>query len=272
MLRYLPIALTGVFIFSAAVFNGLSTDRWSGANQKALKYVKVVEALPMRIGDWVGEDGEVDEKTQRAAGAIGYVKRFYRNEKTNETVDVWMIVGHAHAVCRHTPNVCYPSDGYRREQKETHYDLPCGPDGEKLRCWTGLFYKEIAGVESIPRVYWMWCDPRIEGPMLWQAPGHHVVDSRYQFGSSKALFKLYFTTSASSTDETPQESIANQFATEFIPVVNDLLVKAKAGELELPEGVESKFDGQPIKPLTADEIKRQREERRERLRGDEQLQ
>ncbi len=244
MLRYLPIGIVATVIAAATVYNGAVTERWSGGvNKRTVIYAEALKALPTEIGDWQAEDYAVDNKTLRTAGAVGHISRSYKNQRTNEQVQIWLIVGHGHGIVKHTPDICYPSDGYRHRQKSAHYEMPV--EGEKtMKCWTSLFTKVVEVQELKTRVFWMWYDPRDEGSPQWRAPGHHVKDARFTFGGAKTLFKLYLTTSAASEVETPKESVANTFAQEFVPVLNELLLSVKSGEYQ-PTGASDQAPATP---------------------------
>lgn len=248
MTRYLPLGLSAVVILAAAIFNGFTTERWTGGvNEQTLRFARSLELLPMQIGLWQGADEEVDEDVQRVAGAEGYLSRVYKNEETGDIVRVWLIVGHGSSIVRHTPDVCYGTAGFRPEKPQTeHYEMPV--EGEKpIEAWTNVFYSNRGGQDIYNRVFWMWYDPRVEGPVTWDAPGHHVSDARYRFGASRSLFKMYFTTllDPKNSQEQPPENVANKFAQEFVPVLNDLLLKAKRGEIELPADQQAEVEESP---------------------------
>ena len=252
MLRYVPVAIAAVLIVGATVFNGITTERWTGGvSERTLRFAAALDQLPMQIGPWEGTDLEVDEKIQRVAGAVGKLSREYRNVETGEQVGVWLIVGHGSMIVRHTPDVCYRTAGFRPDQGLNHYKMPVEGE-EPMTCWTDVFYKSNGMSEAYTRVFWMWYDPRIEGPVKWDAPGHEVKDARYRFGACKSLFKLYLRTQLTkdSSDIQPSEDLANKFAQDFMPALNDLLLKARSGELELPASDEA--EAEPAADTVAD--------------------
>ncbi|MEM9186267.1 MAG: exosortase-associated EpsI family protein [Planctomycetota bacterium] len=233
MLRYTPPIAIGVALLGAALFNGYATDRWSGGNSKAELCSDYLKLVPMTVGPWEGEDQvEVDDRIRRVAGMVGDpVSRRYTNQATDEVVDVWLIVGPGSNMIRHTPNVCMPSANFKPEEKaDTHYVMPVEGQ-EPLTTWTNLFSRPTdTGRVARARVFWMWCRPTPGGLVVWDAPGEHVSDARYRFGSAKALFKMYFTAYPSRPGAVADESVANEFAQHFVPELNALIARAARGE------------------------------------------
>ncbi|MEM6329283.1 MAG: exosortase-associated EpsI family protein [Planctomycetota bacterium] len=235
MLRFAPVAIAVVGILSAAVVNGFVTERWTGkASKQTRAYAACIQNLPIDFGPWRGTDQEVDAKTQKVAGAVGYLSRTYRHADTGEEVQVWLINGHASEIVRHTPEICYTSSSFRKAQPENHFEIPID-DTQSIKSWTALFHKNIGGMDVMTRVFWMWHDPRMDGPIRWEGPGHHVRDARHKYGGAKSLMKLYFTTAAASTDEPPQQSNALGFAKDFVPMLNQELMRVKNGDFSLAE-------------------------------------
>src|SRR5690606_10876401 len=112
-MRYLPYVLAVVVLAGFTAYQGILTDRWR-ENVEAKECAQLLEAIPHTIGDWVGVDEEVPQEVLQTAGAEGYVSRLYKNSKTNQVVKVWLIVGHSFNIWRHTPTVCYRSQGFEQ--------------------------------------------------------------------------------------------------------------------------------------------------------------
>lgn len=223
MIRYLPIIIAVVAIGAVTVFNGSITDRWSGGiNAKAEACARYLDAVPMNIGEWEGKDQEVGQREQFVSGAVGFVSRRYTRRGTDDFINVWMIVGHSAVIVQHTPDICYKASGYHGLQKENHFAFKV-EDQPEANFWTNIFHRREAARDYLLRVFWAWHLPKESGPVEWQSPGEKVSDARYKYASAKALFKLYFTTVARSSDEAPEDSLANEFAKVFLPEVNKIL-------------------------------------------------
>ena len=82
------------------------------------------------------------------------------------------------------------------------------------------------------RVFWSWNHPDHK---RWEAPDNQ----RRTYGNSRALYKLYFTSTVMKGEETIEESTAVGFAKQMVPWINAALFGA-----ETPEGLVSPELGQ----------------------------
>ena len=170
------------------------TDRLSGTNVSAEQRAELLKLVPKNFGDWHGDDKPVDPMVQKAAGALGMaVSRDYRNARTGERVELWLIVGHARDISFHTPDVCYPASGFEARARENSL-YPLVMQGmPETPFWTNTFFKEdeLTG-RTLKRVFWSWYNPESsdnKGKVVWEAP----PNPRWHFGNTRALYKMYFT-------------------------------------------------------------------------------
>jgi hypothetical protein len=225
MTRYLPIVLGVLVIVGLTIPQIQMSDRFSGSNVSAEQRAELLKKIPKKIGDWQGEDMEIDETVRKTAGAVGAVSRVYRNSRTGEKVDLWLIVGHGRVISAHTPNICYRASGFEMRAPENSL-YPMQVDGEReAPFWTNTFFKEdILTKRSMIRVFWSWYNTEDEdhkGEVVWEAP----PNARYYFGNTRALYKMYFTSQMKDPLETADESACLRFAKDFLPVVNDALAE-----------------------------------------------
>src|SRR5690606_21684168 len=112
----------------------------------------------------------VKDETLEVAGAVNHVSRTYENpENPSERVDVWLIVGHARDIGRHTPDVCYPSQGFAQDGDKMKQSID-PRDDEPATFFTARFRREnMPGAST--RVFWAW--NANESPEdAWEAPGN----------------------------------------------------------------------------------------------------
>jgi len=222
--RYLPILLGVLLIVGLTIQQVRMTDRLSGSNVSAEERAELLSSVPKDFGDWHGEDKAVDPTVQKVAGAIGAVSRDYRNSRTGERVNLWLIVGHSRDFAFHTPDVCYRGSGFDARGKENSlYPLVMQgmPD---TPMWTNTFFKEDVTGRSLIRVFWTWYNPdsaENEGKIVWEAPSN----ARFHFGNSRALYKMYFTSEMRDPMETAEQSSALRFAKDFLPEVNKAMAE-----------------------------------------------
>jgi hypothetical protein len=212
----IPAILGGFLIVSLCLAEGLYLkDRWGTPGVEAEIMGERFKQVPKEIGDWKGEDLPVDEQVKKTAGAVKYVSRSYKNSETGAQVVLWLIVGHSRDICRHTPNICYPSAGFRQEgsQLRHHMDLESGKPAE---FYTGKFIKDDVHGRRAERVFWAWNHPDHN---KWEAPGNQ----RQHYGLSRALYKLYFTSNVLASESKAEDNIAAEFAELMLPEVDKAL-------------------------------------------------
>jgi hypothetical protein len=225
MTRYLPIVLGVLAIVGLTIPQIRMSDRFAGTNVSAEQRAELLKSIPRKIGDWQGEDMEIDETVRETAGAVGAVSRVYRNSRTGDKVDLWLIVGHGRVISAHTPNICYRASGFEMRAPENSL-YPMQVDGEReAPFWTNTFFKEdILTKRSMIRVFWSWYNTEEEahkGQVVWEAP----PNARWYFGNTRALYKMYFTSQMKDPLETADESACLRFAKDFLPVVNNALAE-----------------------------------------------
>jgi uncharacterized protein DUF3485 len=250
MTRFIPIVAGVLLLVGLTIVQIKMTDRMSGTNFTAEQRAQLLSMVPKEVGDWQGDDMPVDENVQKTAGAIGAVSRSYRNSRTGEKVDLWLIVGHARDVAFHTPDICYPASGFEARSKENSLypmvisGLPDAP------FWTNTFYREneLTGRRLI-RVFWSWYNPESsanEGKVVWEAPGN----ARWAFGNARALYKMYFTSEMHDPMETAEQSSCLRFAREFMPEVDKALAKVhnKLNPQAVGDSADKPIDTTPAGP------------------------
>lgn len=218
--------LGGVLIIGLSFYEGMYLkDRWGEPGAEAAEMGKRFEAVPKDIGNgaWIGEDMPVDDQNRKTAGAVKYVSRQYREEKSGREVRLWLIIGHSRDICRHTPNICYPYAGFRQESPQIRHEVPL--DGkDPAQFFTAKFIKENATGRIAERVFWSWNHP---DKNKWEAP----EDARGHYGLSRALYKVYFTSNVQPSEKTVDDNLAAEFAEVMIPEINKALFPESAANV-----------------------------------------
>jgi cell division septation protein DedD len=199
----------------------------SGTNVTAAQRAELLKNVPMNIGDWHGENMPIDEAVKKTAGAVGAVSRKYRNIRTNEVIDLWLIVGHGRAISYHTPDICYRASGFSaRAVDNSQYSMVLDDDSQ-IPFLTNTFFRDDITGRQLVRVFWSWYNTEAnEGKVVWEAP----QNARWYFGNTRALYKMYFTSAMRDQSETAEQSPCVQFAKEFLPVVDKALSVVYGGE------------------------------------------
>ena len=227
MVRYSPIIVAVLLIVGLTIIEVNMTDRLAGTNVSAEQRAELLNKVPAAIGDWHGDDMPVDVNVRKTAGAVGAVQREYHNVRTGEKVRLWLIVGHAREVSAHTPDICYPSQGFEARASENSVYPMVFPDQPKTDFLTNTFLRNNTSGQQLERVFWSWYNPMNkanEGKVVWEAPSN----ARWHFGNTRALYKMYFSSSMRDPKETAEQSACVRFAREFLPEVNKALSEVQS--------------------------------------------
>jgi hypothetical protein len=224
MTRYAPAIVGVLLIVALTVVQIRMTDRFSGANISAEDKAELLKNVPLNIGDWKGEDKPVDERIKDTAGAVGAVSRTYRNSRTGEVVDLWLIVGHGREISAHTPDICYRASGFTARAPENSEFVYVEEGRPNTPFLTNTFFREDVSGRQLVRVFWTWYDTENEAneeKVVWEAP----KNSRWHFGNTRALYKMYFTSAMRDPLETAEASPCLRFGREFLPQVEKALAQ-----------------------------------------------
>lgn len=228
MMRQIPIVLGLVALVGLTVCESMLTGRFQSSNVTEEQFASFLARVPQDIGDWHGKDLPVEDQVRETAGARGYVSRAYQNTVTGESVTVWLIVGHARDIVRHTPDICYPSSGFKKRSPENSRQSFIFEGQPQADFYTNTFTREDVLGRRFERVFWAWHKPNDEGTVRWQAP----KTVRWEFGNARSLYKLYFSSSMRDIKETTDQSPCVQFAEVFLPVVEKALLSSPANPAE----------------------------------------
>jgi hypothetical protein len=220
---YIPTAVAVVLIAALTWQEAKYSDRFNDSSITAAQFGQRFVNVPRVVGPWEGVDQAVSGEVLSVAGAVSHVNRTYVNVNTQEEVDLWLIVGHSRDVCRHTPDICYPSQGFAQIGSALKHVIKL-PDGEEATFNTSKFRNESSEGLRARRVYWAW-NGNDEEHQVWEAPDY----TKLHFGNNRALYKLYFTyTIPPRKDDDINDNPATEFAKLMIPRINAVLFPERA--------------------------------------------
>ena len=198
-MKYLPMSLCLGLIAISAIVHGATTHRW-GAMAGNDPRIAELHAEPIQLDDYefeiIPSDMPVMEKSIATC-------RSYRSVSRNQRVSVSIISGPPGAVSTHTPEVCYPSSGYKmvRDVKRESIELP---NGSTAHYYVAEFEKRTTTSVDRQRVRWAWMGSNGQ----WQAPDR----PRFAFLNVPDLAKIYIVTPESEENSSPEDStIVRQF-------------------------------------------------------------
>jgi hypothetical protein len=179
----LPLTLTAGLIVAGAAVHGAATYRWETL-APATGRADAVHAQAVSLSDYQSEEIpseiEINEKTRCTC-------RRYLSAMANIGAVVSITSGPPGAVATHTPDVCYPSSGYRTLGGPRRETIAL-PGGGEATCYVAEFEKKTATRTERQRVRWAWATA--DGQ--WDAPDHPRFTWRYM--SQPELYKLYVVT------------------------------------------------------------------------------
>lgn len=225
MTRIAPVVVGVILIIGLTVFQGIKADRWNESGADAAVFAAQLVNIPLAFGDWEGDDTDPgDRRELQVAGAVGHLTRKYRNTRTNEEVDLYIICGHSRDITMHTPDRCYPKAGFRQEKiRSEPYDIELAEGDAKF--YTNTFRKEdLQGIRNL-RIFWSWA---VDAETGWQAPDL----PRRAFAAKRAIYKMYMINFLPSQTGTAENSPCVEFGRQFLPTLNEALFAGLKEESE----------------------------------------
>ncbi|TVQ61642.1 MAG: exosortase-associated EpsI family protein [Phycisphaerales bacterium] len=115
------LALLGVLLIG-----GFQPRQIAGTDAYFLEVKTEIEAMPYRIGRWIGQDAEVQEAATMLLRPNKILQRRYVDPVTQQAVSVLVVhCGDARDMNGHYPPVCYPAHGWLM-QRRAQASVPVG--------------------------------------------------------------------------------------------------------------------------------------------------
>lgn len=203
MRRSLLLSGLGVLVVALhGLLHGWFSGRWSDTAEIQVSAARL-QQLPLRIGDWQGEDLQLDPKRQALAGIQGHVLRRYVHRRLGTSLSLLIVCGRHGPISVHTPDVCYRGAGFEMQTPAVRHTIPGAGQAE---FWRGDFRRHGDTVDQL-RIFWAWNDGR-----GWRAPDR----PRFAFGGAPVLFKLYVVQESSAVG-------GAEFLSTLLPVLDEVL-------------------------------------------------
>jgi len=223
MNRIIPIVVSVLLVVGVSSWQGHLSERWwPRTNQELDDFVANLKNVPLQIGDWESEGNKPEDEAMRKqldrAMVRGEVIRTYRNSKTGEEINLFLVCGTSRRLFEHTPMQCYPAQGYDMAEQPIEHPVPYAK-GEKKAVFAMTTFSKEHDQENSSHLQVFWSFTGINAK--WQGPS----TPKKEFGGTASLYKLYLVTIVQKeqwvTD--PTTSPCHYFAAELIPALEEVL-------------------------------------------------
>lgn len=112
----LNLILVGLLLGASGAYRYWRDYQFSALEARSRNAPFAMKEISPALGDWrmvEGAETTLDPRIARLAGSTDHIVRTYENESTGEKVTVLALYGPALLVFGHTPEICYPSTGYK---------------------------------------------------------------------------------------------------------------------------------------------------------------
>jgi hypothetical protein len=119
-LGWAPPALTAAILAAMFIIGGTAADEPSGGPEYRERVREAIDAIPYRIGAWVGVDIEPTPAAVRLLTPNRILQRRYVNPKTGGSISLLIVhCRDARDMLGHFPPVCYPAHGWKQVGTQT---------------------------------------------------------------------------------------------------------------------------------------------------------
>ena len=223
MSRWFAIPVAFVLIAASGIASGLWDNRWFVSNELAT-ISRRIDALPLDLGAWKGEDVDPDpDKTARLIrqGTVHALKtRVYSNIHTGQTVNILLATGRPGPISTHNPMTCVVGQGLMAQASDpADKTIEVPPLGTVHYTRCNIKNIAAAGRTEEWTIYWTWHSAK-----GWIATNN----PRLSFASYRALTKLYVTRSNTEfalgmAKESEDTDPALQFLKDCLPLIDQAL-------------------------------------------------
>jgi hypothetical protein len=208
-----PILVCLTLLLTLGAVHGIYTDRW-GPSGKLEEALAALPQVPMKFGDWTGEDVPYEADALTRAGIKGGVFRRFTNVRTRESISLLIVCGRGGPISVHTPDICYSAAGYQQLAPELRKEVE---NGENQKDWfyVARFGKPAAVVPVQLEIYWTWSRDGV----TWHAP----ENPRLSLARAPALYKLYVVREYAPKSRAEAAATSEKFLRQALPAIRQSL-------------------------------------------------
>lgn len=202
---FLVATIVGVAVtLITGVAAGYFSQRW-GPSGAIEAYATQLATMPRQFGDWqMIEEKEMSETAVQILKCQEYVNRVYRNETTGQQVSIAVTLGPTGPIAVHTPEVCYSSREYAIRADRRAVTITENED--HAHTFWRVDFTANNPLRAGLRVHYGWT-----AGGTWLAS----ESPRYEFATSRALFKLQLASSELTDSDTPESDAGRRFLNDL---------------------------------------------------------
>ncbi len=210
------LAILGAFLILAGsgALHGYWTNRWSTSTALE-RAVARLDAVPRILGEWRGEDIEMNAAQLEQAEIAGHVARQYEHH-SGEIVNVFLVCGRSGPIAVHSPEICHTQAGFEIIGQAERCSIKPGAGARPAEFFRVKFQKPASVGPGQLRLFYGW-----NAAGAWEAP----KSPRRHFAAHRALYKLYVSREIGSSDRNDEE-VCKEFLKELLPSLEQALFPA----------------------------------------------
>ena len=197
------LAATVVIIMTVipAIVDGQRRFRW-GEDKEVVELAERLKRFPMSIGSWQAtSDSPIGETAEDMLRPFAAINRIYFNPSLQAKANVFILFGPTGPTAAHTPDICFSSRDFRMLENRRVVSVDEGPSKFFLVRFQS---RDVTNVHL--KSWYAWTT---DG--TWKCPSR----PRFDFASSRYLFKIQIVANFSSRLEMEKDEIFNEFVAEI---------------------------------------------------------
>ena len=212
MLRNVPSLIAIAVVLFTGLVTGARANRWH--DSKALDAAAArLEGLPMKIGEWEGEAGELPTRIIEQSEVSGYLLRRYKNPRTRAAISVFIGCGRPGPVGVHSPEVCYTGGGFELLASR-RVAVAVDPGAVNVGMMASDFRNPPSQNPGYLRILWA-----MSADGTWAVP----ESPRIAYATVPVLFKIYLSREIGNPADSLEEDACYDFSRKLFPELNRTL-------------------------------------------------
>jgi hypothetical protein len=208
-------------ILCAGVAAQAALENFSKIDRPLLR--QPLASLPMELGDWVGKSETIDAEILEQSQATECLSRVYVNPKyPGMPLSLWINFSDRGTNMRHSPEICLPMHGSKKEESQTRVLAIPSPDGRDTQVCR-LAYAQGEVVTKVGFWYYIFGEGGVERWVRGLPITSRSSHGRTTRGSGMTVEVFW------ATDDDPDSRIFQDFAQALVRGLDPIMPTNRAG-------------------------------------------